>query len=268
MKNRPNCGRTPSSGKKFSVTGTPVSRSGSPVAGQAHVSNTVEGRESGHARERLALALQVEQAGDLHGLVGQVVGRAVGDPDEPRRVLEWQRPQPDGVDDAEDGDAGADAESDDQDGERREPEVTAKGAAARSGNPAAACRRAAALASRGAPREAASAPPSSTRAARRACSGVIPGASAVPRASTGACPVSWRKSRSSASRRTNARTRAAMRRSSVNISSSRIPVPARGPSRRRSAPSWPSPREAVSGPSPRSCRTSPSGCCRRRPTRR
>ena len=51
-----------------------------------------------------------------------------GDPYELLRIGEWQRAQEQGVDDAEDGDVGADAEGQDEDGNEGESAVAAQGA--------------------------------------------------------------------------------------------------------------------------------------------
>ena len=59
----------------------------------------------------------------LGGLPRQPRRVAVGDPDQPIGLGEGQRAQDQRVDDAEDRDAGADAEAGDEDGERREAGV-------------------------------------------------------------------------------------------------------------------------------------------------
>jgi hypothetical protein len=56
----------------------------------------------------------------LNRLPRQVFGRSVRDPDQAFRIVEWQRPKPQGVDDAKDRRARADPDRDDQDRKGRQ----------------------------------------------------------------------------------------------------------------------------------------------------
>ena len=96
-------------------------------AGQPDVADAVERRKPCEAGQRLALLPQIDDMSDLNGLPRQVLRRSVRDPDQASRVVERQRPKPQRVDDAEDGRAGADANPDDQDRERRQRGVAPQG---------------------------------------------------------------------------------------------------------------------------------------------
>ena len=65
---------------------------------------------------------------DLSGLAGEAADVVIGDPHEALGVVERERTEQESVDDAENGGAGADAESDDKDGEGGESGIAAQGA--------------------------------------------------------------------------------------------------------------------------------------------
>jgi hypothetical protein len=62
----------------------------------------------------------------LRRLAGEPAGVAVGDPDQLVWLGKWQRPQDERMDDAEDGGAGTDAKSRDQDGKSGKTGVPAQ----------------------------------------------------------------------------------------------------------------------------------------------
>ncbi len=100
-------------------------------ASETAVSDAVEGKVGSHVGERFILGAEIEEMVDLEGLAGETdlaIVTMIGDPNEAGGFAEWQRTDEEGVDDAEDGAAGADAEADDKNGESGETEVAAEGA--------------------------------------------------------------------------------------------------------------------------------------------
>jgi hypothetical protein len=85
-------------------------------AAQQVVADAVKREVPCDRRQRLRTLPQVQHVPHLRRLTGEPTRVAVRDPDELFRMAEWQRPQDQRVDDAEDGGAGADAKRGDEDG--------------------------------------------------------------------------------------------------------------------------------------------------------
>jgi hypothetical protein len=101
------------------------------LAGEFAVSHAVESKIGGHVGERLIVDAQIEEVVYLDGCDGEAalpIVPMIGNPHEAGGVAERQGADEKGVDDAEDGAAGADAETDDENGEGSEAEVAAEGA--------------------------------------------------------------------------------------------------------------------------------------------
>jgi hypothetical protein len=90
------------------------------------VADAVKREVSGNRRHGLARFPQVQHVANLCRLARQSGRIAVGNPHQFERLLERQWPQKQGVDDAEDRGAGADAQARDDDGERGKPGIAAQ----------------------------------------------------------------------------------------------------------------------------------------------
>src|SRR5258705_434378 len=91
---------------------------GNAATGELPVAGRGEGVVAGEVGEGFVLALELlDGIGGVGGAGGSALGDFGGDADEAVRFGEWERAQQDGVDDGEDDDIGADAESEDKDGD-------------------------------------------------------------------------------------------------------------------------------------------------------
>jgi hypothetical protein len=100
------------------------------LAGELAVSHAIESKIGGHVGEGLIVGAQIEEVVYLDGCDGEAalaIVPMIGNPHEAGGVAERQGADEEGVDDAEDGAAGADAETDDENGESSEAEVAAEG---------------------------------------------------------------------------------------------------------------------------------------------
>ncbi len=110
---------------------------GDAATGELPVAGRGEGVVAGEVGEGFVLALELlDGVGGVGGAGGSALGDFGGDADEAVCLGEWERAQQDGVDDGEDDDVGADAESEDEDGDDGEAGVAAKGSERCSGDPA------------------------------------------------------------------------------------------------------------------------------------
>jgi len=102
---------------------------GNAAAGELPVAGRGEGVVAGEVGEGYVLALELlNGVGGVGGAGGSALGNFGGDADQAVRFGEWERAQQDGVDDGEDDDVGADAESEDENGDGGEAGVAAEGA--------------------------------------------------------------------------------------------------------------------------------------------
>ena len=97
------------------------------AAREADVTRGVELKEAGDSLERPALLSKLDEVRYLNCLCGEVLRRAVGDPDQPVRVGERKWAKQERLTETEDGRAGSDPEPDDRDAEHRGAPVEAQG---------------------------------------------------------------------------------------------------------------------------------------------
>src|SRR5690348_3770133 len=96
-------------------------------AGEADVTRSIEWKHTSDGRPRVVLFAEREQVVHLHRLGRKIFGRAVGEPGEPFRPVEWKWTQQQCATETEHGGTRADADGDDGDGEDRGADVTSDG---------------------------------------------------------------------------------------------------------------------------------------------
>jgi hypothetical protein len=111
------------------MTSMLVAGMGAPAELEAEIVGAGEGEVAGDVLKGAgAVRKFVVGIGGIGGAGEAALGGRRGDPDQLLRIGEWQRAEQQRVDDAEDGDVGADAEGEDEDGDDGEAAIAAEGA--------------------------------------------------------------------------------------------------------------------------------------------